>query len=330
MNAEDKRTTATASPRAGNRLANLLKALVTLALLGVVAATVDLRRVGQSLLGVCWGDLALATLLYQLGILVRAYRWQALLRGQGAEISLSRLVNLYYVGTFFNSFLPSGFGGDVVRALEVLQDGAKGTVAVSTVLIDRLMGLEMLLLMALGVLPFYWRWLPGSTVISLLALLIGTTSVLCALLGQRQVMNLMRRLRWVHNVLAQKIGSSFAWTHYGREALLKAAIASLVFNLLLILAQTLLGRAVGVRISLGYFFVFVPIISALLALPISISGFGVREGGYVFLFGQVGVGTAEAAAMSLLFYGLNVITGLVGAGLYLGQALTVRRSNRNL
>lgn len=329
MNPRDEQAGASAGPRARTKIINLLKALVTFALLGIVAATVDLRRVGQALLGVRWGDLALAILLYQLGILVRAYRWRVLLRGQGVEVSLSRLVNLYYVGTFFNSFLPSGFGGDVVRVLEVLQDGARGEAAVSTVLVDRLMGLEVLLAMALCALPLCWHMVPSPVAIAVIALLAGTTLALCALLSQRLAASLMRRSRWVCKALVQRTGNSLAsWSHYGRGALLKAAGASLAFNLLLILTQALLGRAVGVHISIGYFFLFVPIISALLALPISISGFGVREGGYVLLFGQAGVGASEATAMSLLFYGLNLATGLVGAGLYLWQALVVRRTRR--
>jgi len=317
---------ASARPKARTRLLNLLKALVTLVLLGVVATTVDLRRVGQALFNVRWSDLLLAFFLYQLGILVRAYRWQALLRGQGVKASLSRLVDLYYVGTFFNSFLPSGFGGDVVRVLEVLQDGTQGGTAVSTVLVDRLMGLEVLLVMALCALPFCWHIVPWSAATTVLALLGGTTLALCALLSQRLAESLMQRSKWVRKALGQKLGNAPAsWAHYEQRALLRASGASLVFNLLLILAQALLGRAVGVRIALGYFFVFVPIISALLTLPISISGFGVREGGYVLLFGQAGVGAGEATAMSLLFYGLNLATGLVGAGLYLWQALTGRR-----
>jgi len=321
---------AAARPTARARVINLLKTLVTLALLGIVAATVDLRRVGQALLSVRWGDFLLAILLYQVGILVRAYRWRALLRGQGVEVSLPRLVNLYYVGTFFNSFLPSGFGGDVVRMIEVLQDGARGAAAVGTVLVDRLMGLEVLLAMALCALPFCWRLVPRSAVIAVLALMGGTTLALSILLSQRLAASLMRRSRLARKALEQKgVSSRAAFGRYGRGALLRAAGASLAFNLILILTQMLLGRAVGVRIAIGYFFVFVPIISALLALPISISGFGVREGGYVLLFGLAGVGAGEATAMSLLFYGLNLATGLVGAGLYLWQAFVVQRSHHN-
>jgi hypothetical protein len=79
----------------------------------------------------------------------------------------------------------------------------------------------------------------------------------------------------------------------------------------------LVALALGIRISLFYFLVFIPIISFLLALPISFSGLGVREGGYVLLFGQAGVPPSLAFAMSLCVYAIAVATGLIGGVLYM-------------
>jgi len=309
------------------RGANLLKALITLALLGVLAATVDLRRVGQALLGVCWQELVGALLLYQAGMLVRAYRWQALLEGLGEHMSLSRVLGLYYVGAFFSNFLPSGFGGDVVRTLEVSRDGTGGARALSTVLMDRFMGLAVLLAMALCALPFSWHLVPHSAAIAVIVLAACTGLVLTVVVNQRLAAYLAQRSRWVKKAFERQALADFctSFQRYGQMALLRAAGASLVFNLMLISTQMLLGAAVGVRIAAGHYFIFVPIISSLLVLPISLSGLGVREGGYVLLFGQVGVSAGQATAMSLLFYGLNLATGLVGAGLYVGQVLRRER-----
>jgi len=140
-------------------------------------------------------------------------------------------------------------------------------------------------------------------------------------LNRSLVEELARRVPPLGKLLARpKIAALYAsFHHYDRPALARAAGASLVFNLSLIVTQAYLGRAVGVHLSLGYFFLFVPILSSLLTVPISISGFGVREGGYVVLFGQAGVAAPQAVAMSLLFYAVNAITGLVGGALYLAQ-----------
>lgn len=303
------------------KLANTIKIAVTLGLLLVVAFTLDLSQVWTALASANWADLAIALLLYQGGIVVRAYRWQALLRAFGVEASLPRLTRIYYVGMFFNSFLPSGFGGDVVRMVELSQDGATAPLAVSTVLVDRIMGLLVLFAMALVALPFSWRLVPPAVSLALLALIAGVAVGIYLLLNRPLVEALARRVPPLGKLLARpKVAALYASFHrYDRPALARAAGASLVFNLSLIVTQAYLGRAVGVHLSLGYFFLFVPILSSLLTVPISISGFGVREGGYVVLFGQAGVAAPQAVAMSLLFYAINALTGLVGGALYLVQ-----------
>jgi len=301
--------------------ANIVKIAVTLGLLLVVAFTLDLSQVWTALASANWADLAIALLLYQGGIVVRAYRWQALLRAFGVTASLPRLTRIYYVGMFFNSFLPSGFGGDVVRMMELSQDGAEGPLAVSTVLVDRIMGLLVLFAMALVALPFSWRLVPPAVSLALLTLIAAVAVGIYLFLNRSLVEALARRVPPLGKLLARpKIAALYAsFHHYDRPALARAAGASLVFNLSLIATQAYLGRAVGVHLSLGYFFLFVPILSSLLTVPISISGFGVREGGYVVLFGQAGVAAPQAVAMSLLFYAVNAITGLVGGALYLAQ-----------
>jgi uncharacterized protein (TIRG00374 family) len=312
------------------RLIDLAKVVVTAALLAVLALTVDLRQIGRTLVGVRWGPLLAALAVYQLGLFVRAYRWQALLGGLGARVPLRSLLRLYYVGTFFNSFLPSGFGGDAIRMYELSRHGVSGAAAISTVLADRVLGLLVLFAMALVALPFSWRLVPATVVVALLALIAGSALGLWLLLNRRLVEALARRLPLLARILHhEKVAALYASFHqYPRGALLRAAAASFLFNTDLILAQACLAWAVGVHIGLGYFLLFVPILSALLALPISVSGFGVREGGYLVLFGQAGVASGEAVAMSLLFYAMNLATGLVGAVLYVLQGARAAAGRR--
>ncbi len=304
-----------------DKILNIAKIVLTCGLLVVVALTVDLSQVWGVLRGAHWPALLVALLVYQGGILARSYRWQALLKAHHVDISLGRLLNLYYVGAFFNNFLPSGFGGDVIKMYELSRQGADSELAVSTVLVDRVMGLLMLFAMALVVLPLSWQLVPSSVALGLLALICGVALGLALFMNRRLIEALSERVGLVRRLFEhRKTAALYASFHsYTRESLVRAGLASLVFNGLLIVSQIYLGYAVGVRLNVGYYFVFVPILSALLALPISVGGFGVREGGYVVLFGQAGVAADQAVAMSLLFYALNLVTGLVGGVLYLAQ-----------
>lgn len=311
------------------RLIDLAKVVVTAGLLVAVAITVDLRQIASTLAAVQWVPLLGALALYQLGLVVRAYRWQALLEGQGAHVGLLRLLGLYYVGTFYSDFLPTGFGGDAVRMFELARDGVGGPAAISTVLADRVLGLLVLLAMALVALPFSAHRVPGAIVAALLALIAGSALGLWLLLNRR-LYAAASRLPLLGGVLRhEKATALYDSLHrFPRPALGRATAASLAFNASLILVQVGLAWAVGVRIGLGYFLLFVPIISALLVLPVSISGFGVREGGYLVLFGQAGVAASQAVAMSLLSYGLNLATGVVGAVLYLAQGARTLSAGR--
>lgn len=313
-----------------DRLINLAKIVVTLALLAVIAFAVDLGQVWRSLATARWGDLLVALALYQVGIPIRAYRWQALLRAQGVRVPLLKLVNLYYVGTFFNSFLPSGFGGDVVKMYELSRHGSTSAASISSVLVDRLIGLLVLFAMALVALPFSWRLVGPEVIIVLLGLVGGSALGLGLFFLLRPSEGKPVRTGLLGKLLAnQKVASLHAsFYQYDRPGIVRAAVASLLFNICLILVQVCIGRAVGVAISPGYFAMFVPILSALLVLPISISGFGVREGGYVVLFGQAGVAADTAVAMSLLFYALNLATGLVGGVLYAWQGMSGYRAEK--
>ena len=81
----------------------------------LVVSKISFEEIGLKLKDVIWGWLALSFSLHALGLLISAYRWQILARAQGDRVPLMFLAKSYLVGTFFNNFLPTRFGGDIVR-----------------------------------------------------------------------------------------------------------------------------------------------------------------------------------------------------------------------
>lgn len=311
--------------------ANLVKIVVSLGLLIFLLTRVGLGGTLEALSDAHPVYLLVALALYFVGVPLRAYRWQVLLGAVGTHVSLPRLTSLYFVGTFFNTVLPSGIGGDVVRVYELATDGAGAAVAMSTVLVDRATGLLVLLALALGstvvahdLLSPTLAW--GIVVISL-ATFAGVGLLLWRDLWGHLSQHLSGmasgRLSFVREVLArQGLIDFYGLFHLYRGSALAGALSiSLGFNILLIAVNYLIARALGVQVSVWYFLLFVPLISFALLLPLSFGGLGVREGAYVLLFGQAGVAAPVALAMSLAFYGLNIVTGLVGGVLYVWQGL---------
>jgi uncharacterized protein (TIRG00374 family) len=317
------------------RLSPLIRVGVSLALLYVLLSQVGLADTLATLRSADAGLLITAFVLYQLGVVLRAYRWQVLLKALGARVGLARLTVLYFVGTFFSNFLPTGVGGDIIRAYELTRDGPTAAAAASTVIVDRATGLLMLLAMALVALAFSFQLLDPQVVGVIAVVCGGTFAGLGAVIAaDRWVQRVylpenLRAFGKILRLVKRVTGSSFyqSFREYGRGALSQALALSVVFNVLLIVVNVLLAWAFGVRVSLWYFFLFIPIISFSLVLPISLSGLGVREGAFVVLFGQAGVPAHLALAMSLAFYGLNLATGLVGGILYAVPSSLASRSS---
>ncbi len=306
-------------------LGPILRIALSLGLLTLVLTQVGWEQTWEAFRGAQLSSLAAALGLAFASVVARAFRWKILLDALGVRVSLRRLTELYFIGAFFSTFLPTGVGGDVVRAYELTRQSERPVEVVGTVVLDRATGLLVLFLMAATALPFSHRLIGPET-----AGLIVTLTVLgwgaLALLLRRDWLERLGLLRWVSKVRAldQVYESAYAC---GTRPTGAALAASLGLNALLIGMNYLIGRSLGVFISLWYYVLFVPIISFLLVLPISLSGLGLREGGYVYLFAQAGVPAPLALTISLMVYAFNVATGLVGGILYVAQGLSgVRRA----
>jgi len=112
---------------------------------------------------------------------------------------------------------------------------------------------------------------------------------------------------------------------YGPAALGKAIGASIAWNLILVVSYYLLAVAVGIQLSLWHFFLFVPVISALLMIP-SLGGLGIREASTAFLFTQAGVIEPKAVALALAYDITLIVTELIGASLYIIQGIRESRT----
>jgi hypothetical protein len=108
------------------------------------------------------------------------------------------------------------------------------------------------------------------------------------------------------------------WGH--RQALLVALGLSLLLQSVIILVFYLISRSLNLAVPLGYFFLFVPLISLVSMAPVSIAGLGVREGSAVYLFAKVGLDSAGALSLSLLWFTVTALChGLGGLVFLLGH-----------
>jgi glycosyltransferase 2 family protein len=266
--------------------------------------------------------------LLLISLVVRAFRWQIILRGVGSSIRFNRLVELYFVGSFFNAFLPSGIGGDVVRAAEAAQD-VEPQIAVGSVLVDRLTGLMALFAMAILVLPFRPSIFPDELA-WLVAILCGFGLMIGVIIVDGRV---LRRLSSRLPEILKKPGQGFierlsiTIENCGWGAINRALLVSVVFNLIQVGWWATTGKAIGLAIPYSYYLLVVPIMSLAVLIP-SIGGLGVREWLAPALFAGTGIGIEAAVALTLLVFGLERLASLLGAPVYIYASIRDYRLNR--
>jgi uncharacterized membrane protein YbhN (UPF0104 family) len=315
-------------PKRGKLFSSLGRAALSLVALGVLFWQVGTSGVIEAIRQADFELLGLAWAVFLLGIVVRAFRWRALLQGLGLRPPFTLLVRLYLVGGFFNAFLPSGFGGDVIRIVELGQDDVDRSAAAGTVLVDRGTGILSSMALGLLVLPFASAlpaWLSiGFTAVAVVGLL-GGGIILHGGLLRRISDRLPGPLSLTGDGPLAKVYAAVLGC--GARAIWAALAISTGFNLLNIAVHWLCGRALGLDLSLAFYFVLVPLISLALVVPMSVGGLGPRDWVAQVLMASR-VGSVLTAAWTLSLWAVTAAAGLVGGLIYLWQGVAgmVRRA----
>lgn len=297
------------------------RVLGRLALAGLLLLALS-RQVSWPQLWAVWQGLAawsigLACLLTLLSMLVSGFKWRLVLAEPGLTSPGTRkLMRYYLIGLFFNNFLPSGIGGDVVR---VAMAGKSTGIprAAASVVTERLLASVGLVLPSL-VFAFFYRSQLGAIagLIPMLAVVVVIMILACFYPGWNQMLDRYSR-RWPR--LAQGFTGFLQslQSYSGRRAMLfQVVLWSVIFQGIVIIINYVLFLGLAIPVSLGACAVIIPIISALTMVPLSINGLGLREWGYVALFAPFGVDTTAAVAVSFSFFLVVVLVSLIGGVLY--------------
>ena len=300
----------------------LLKLAVSLSILVLILTTqTSLREIGTVLRTVNPYWLILAFSLHAVGLFASAYRWQILARAQGDDVPLGFLAKSYLVAQFFNNFLPTRFGGDIVRIWDGSRYSRSLVKSSAIVMVDRFSGVIVLFLMAVIASLFridMARQIPVVWIALLLGLL-GLVLIAVFFLPAFARLFAALRLRGILDRLRAKI-LLFRETilHYRtqKRAFLRATFWAVLLQLNVILYYFLIGLALHLNIQLIDYFIFIPIVLVIQIIPITINGLGLREGSYIEIFKFYGISARSAVSFSLVDVGFNLVLGLIGGTIY--------------
>lgn len=315
------------------RLGLALRLAVAVGLTALILWQADPRQVWDAARHTHPLPLAATVALVLIDRALMGWRWLVLLRplSGAAHLSAWPILRIFFVSTFVGTFLP-GVGADAVRAWGLARERVPPAAAVASVLMDRVLGVFSVLVMG-GVGLLLASDLAGDPSI-LLALAVAAFVCLVTWVlvfserAARLGHVLLARLPWGR--LTRAGGSLLAALQsYGPAAreLWQVSAGSVAVQVLRIVQAYLLGRALGIDVGLGVYFAFVPLVLLVILVPVSVSGLGTGQLAFVWLFARVGVSSADAFTLSILFVGLGVVGNLPGALLYLrGGAARERAS----
>ncbi len=229
-------------------------------------------------------------------------RWQTLAAAKGIHAKLAKFVRLYFIGAFFNNFLPTSVGGDVVKAYQLTKETEQKVDAVSCTFMERLAGVTALLLISWGGFLYYFK---------LKAVIASVGLVAAAAVG----LWLAPKIAKIHP-LAEKFYNSVLSFKDEKKAVARALGISFIVQGFSITTQYFVLLAMGIEVSYFYSLFVIPLINLASMAPISINGLGVQDGLYVFFFQRVGAVPAEVLAASFVYHILRLASSLLGGLFY--------------
>jgi glycosyltransferase 2 family protein len=295
------------------------KLAVSAALLIYLLSSTDLPALYRRVRG---GDtvlLAAAVVLYTAILIISTWRWRVLLRAQGYEAPLRRLSASYLVATFFNNFLPSNIGGDVVRVRDSSQLTGSTTTSIAIIAIDRILGLGALYLLAVVAYAFGGPRLRSLAGAAPALILLGVVFAVLAYVFFRPgtarrllAASRLSSIEWVRmrfetvqaavHVYRGQLGA--VWTAFAASVALQALVVVYYFDV---------AQSLSIPLPLSASFLIVPLCSLVQTVPVSFNGWGIRESVFILYFDQLGLPKESALAFSLVGAGLIVLLSLSGA-----------------
>ena len=293
----------------------LIKITLSAAMVAIVVHAFDVKGVAAHFMKVDVGTLVLVVAI-ALGIaLLHTLRWMAVIDATGHRLTFKTALRLVLIGHFFNQALPSSVGGDAMRVWCAYRAGLVLSIAVKTVVVDRLLSLVSLLVLAAIGLPWLLdvvidpvaRWALSSVVLAGLA---GAAAFLALARLPRFALR-WRAVRALVDVakLSRKVLSHlrYAVPVVGLSIMSFLGFAVIVFAI---------ARAMQIDVTVRDCILLVPPVILVTVIPVSIAGWGLREGAMVVAFGFINVPAGAAFAMSVLFGLTLAVASLPGSLLW--------------
>ncbi len=303
------------------KLFNILRVVIAVGLLAWLLSKVNIKQSLWQIQNANLLYLLLAIVVFLGLILISVWRWKIILDARQQHFSTGYLTKVYFACWFFNNILPTSIGGDVIRVVYSIKENNKA-LAFSATFVDRMIGFVGLFFFALcaSLSLLIVKQQTSFLVLNIVGFLILIVIVL--ILFSDQAHRLFSKV--FSKIRIFRIGEIFEKAYATVKEYRKFKMALFISFLLSLLLQAdfaltwyFASCAVGAKISVLYYFLYIPIVGLLTMIPLTIGGLGIRENSFVAFFSNLGVSETIATSISLLFLIINFIYAIIGGIIFL-------------
>jgi uncharacterized protein (TIRG00374 family) len=310
----------------------ILKFAVSFGILVLIAFKIDTKELWHILKQANIGYFIASVLVYYVVQLFSAYRWYLLLKPLGLKTKFSKILSFYFLGMYFNFFLPTAIGGDAVRVYYLHKEEKRLSHSTASVFLDRDLGMAALLIIATLVAALAKTTINGIALAPIFGLISVAFMFANLAIFYRPTYNLLHSVLKLTRMerVDHKVESLFnaVNSYRGQSGLMSAAMGlSFIIQLGGIFSNSLIAKSVALETTHGWmdFLVFIPAISLISMNPLSVAGTGWREYSYKIFFQSAALGSPELAAekaiaLGLLWLGVLIATSLPGGIIYIFQS----------
>jgi len=288
-----------------------LRIAISAVFIYILISNSNVVEIAESLAETDHKILILGVVLYILGQLLSAYKWKLLAQAVGFQNKLKEYFDYYFVGMFFNLFLPTTVGGDITKCYYLAKGESRKAPAIYSVLAERYTGVIVIVWMAtIALFSPIGNMVPMQpkafmAFLSFLIIIITPTF-------PHLFLPYTKKKKWVRTLLRD---IKVYWDQ--PRLFVKALYWSTLFHLLIIAIHFTIGQAMGLDIPLAYYFILYPMAAMAGFIPIAFNGIGPREGTYIYFLALIGIKSSSALVFGIYWLGIVLFSSLIGGIFYI-------------
>jgi uncharacterized membrane protein YbhN (UPF0104 family) len=289
----------------GRHLLVTAKVILSAGLIYYAFSKIDLGEAWLQMRNISVLAVIATMILFFIEIIIASVRLRQILATMGPQCRFVHALDIVFIGAFFSQTLISFVGGDAMRIWRIVRSRVSLGIAAKSVVLDRAAGLAGLLVLVLLTLPFLLELVADPVMrFGLMVALVGGFGGFALLMSFSYLPSTVRQLRLFHWI-AELGAAAIAMTRSTKDMVfvLGLSLAIHVVNVIIIYVLTL---GLSIELAFEHCLLLVPPVMFLSMLPISVAGWGVREGAMIVALGIAGVAPAQSVALSVCF-GLGVL-----------------------